>query len=261
MPAWIAPFPHTWRIPCDTPGIHRREARIVAALPPEALAPRLLWTYDEAGWVALCLEDVDGRHPYEPWTEADIELVVCALQKVSAALTPSPIATVETAAQAFERAINGWRIALDRREDRLHPWCVKHLPRLADLEATAPEACAGETLLHFDTRADNMLISGNRVFLVDWPWARTGAAFVDWLAMAPSVAMQSRTRSWRGSITAACHVMDSMQRFAALRATLSSARWSQRPKDCPRCAHFKQRRVKSHSPGCSAGWVGAKGAF
>src|ERR1700686_767647 len=37
----------------DTPGIHRREAEVVAALPPEAAVPRLLWTYDEGGWVAL----------------------------------------------------------------------------------------------------------------------------------------------------------------------------------------------------------------
>jgi Ser/Thr protein kinase RdoA (MazF antagonist) len=51
-------------------------------------------------------------------------------------------------------------------------------------------AATGETLLHFDTRADNLLIAGDRVFVFDWPHARRGAAYVDWLAMAPSVAMQ-----------------------------------------------------------------------
>ena len=30
----------------------------------------------------------------------------------------------------------------------------------------------------------------DRVYVVDWPWARIGAAFVDWVAMAPSVTMQ-----------------------------------------------------------------------
>ncbi len=53
-----------------------------------------------------------------------------------------------------------------------------------------PEASAGETLLHFDTRADNILIAGDRVFVLDWPSALIGSAFVDWLIMAPSVAMQ-----------------------------------------------------------------------
>jgi hypothetical protein len=34
----------------DSPGIHRQEARIVAALPLSVPVPRLLSTYDEAGW-------------------------------------------------------------------------------------------------------------------------------------------------------------------------------------------------------------------
>lgn len=174
----------------DTPTMHRREARIVAALSVSAPIPRLLWTYDENGWVALAFEDVDGRHPGAPWTEADLVLVVDALKTMAVGLTPSPIATELTAPGAFERGINGWRIAMERGERRLDPWCLKHLARLADLESRAPAAAAGETLLHFDTRADNILIADGRVFVLDWPSARIGAAFVDWLIMAPSVAMQ-----------------------------------------------------------------------
>jgi aminoglycoside phosphotransferase (APT) family kinase protein len=174
----------------DAPHIHRSEARIVAALPPSAPVPRFRWTFDEDGWVALCFEDVDGRHPSEPWTEADLALVVATLKKMAVDLTPSPIATQETASAAFARSINGWRRAQDRGEDRLDAWCSKHLARLSELEARAPDAVDGETLLHFDIRADNLLIAGDRVYVLDWPWARRGAAFVDWLAMAPSVAMQ-----------------------------------------------------------------------
>jgi aminoglycoside phosphotransferase (APT) family kinase protein len=174
----------------DTPIMHRREARIVAALPASAPVPRLLWWYDKGGWVVLAFVDVDGRHPGAPWTEADLGLVVDALKKMGTDLTPSPIATEATAPGAFEQDVNGWRIALERGEQRLDPWCLRHLAALADLEARAPAAAAGETLLHFDTRADNILIAGDRVFVVDWPSARIGAAFVDWLAMAPSVAMQ-----------------------------------------------------------------------
>jgi aminoglycoside phosphotransferase (APT) family kinase protein len=174
----------------DTPVMHRREARIVAALPATAPVPRLLWMYDEGGWVALAYEDVAGRHPGAPWTEADLVMVVNALKRMSIDLTPSPIATDVTASSAFQHGIRGWRIALERSETRLDAWCLKHLARLADLESMAPAAAAGETLLHFDTRADNILIAEDRVFVVDWPSARVGAAFVDWLIMAPSVAMQ-----------------------------------------------------------------------
>ena len=170
--------------------MHRREAQIVAALPASAPVPRLLWMHDEDGWVALAYEDVVGRHPGAPWTEADLVLVVDALKKMSIDLTPSPIATQLTASGAFERGVNGWRIALERGEQSLDPWCLKHLARLVDLESLAPAAVAGETLLHFDTRADNILIAGDRVFVLDWPSSRIGAAFVDWLIMAPSVAIQ-----------------------------------------------------------------------
>jgi aminoglycoside phosphotransferase (APT) family kinase protein len=174
----------------DSPAMHRREAQIVAALPASAPVPRLQWTYDEAGWVALAFEDVDGRHPGAPWTEADLALVVSALKKMAVDLTPSPVVTEATASGAFERGINGWRVALERGEPRLDVWCLNHLARLAQLESLAPASAMGETLLHFDTRADNLLIAGDRVFVLDWPSARVGAAFVDWLCMAPSVAMQ-----------------------------------------------------------------------
>ena len=155
----------------DTPDIHRQEARIVAALPLSAPVPRLMWTYDEAGWVALCFEDVEGRHPREPWTDQDLSLVIAAVSKMARDLTPSPIATAETAPKAFERFINGWRVAQERGEDRLDLWCSKNLARLVELESQAPAAAAGNTLLHFDTRADNLLIAGERVYVVDWPWA------------------------------------------------------------------------------------------
>ena len=174
----------------DTPDIHRREARILAALPASAHAPRLLWTFDEQGWVALCLEDIDGRHPHEPWTEDDLNLVVETFTRMAADLTPSPIAVDETASQGFARNINGWQEALQRGEDRLDAWCMRNLARLAELESQAPRAAEGETLLNFDARADNLLIAGDRLYVLDWPWARTGAWWIDLFGMAPSVAMQ-----------------------------------------------------------------------
>jgi aminoglycoside phosphotransferase (APT) family kinase protein len=173
----------------DSPDIHRREARVLAAMPVSAPVPRLLWTYDRAPWVALGLEDIDGRHPHEPWTEHDLFLVVATYENLARELTPTPI-SVDDAKHGFERDINGWQVALARDEQRLDPWCRKHLVRLAELESRAPEAARGDTLLHFDARADNLLIAGERVYVLDWPWARTGAWWIDLVSMAPSVAMQ-----------------------------------------------------------------------
>lgn len=176
----------------DSPNIHRREARIVAALPAAAPVPRFLWSLDQDGWVVLAFEDIDARHPIEPWTASDLDLVVAALQAMSRALSPSPFAVDQSASDAFLVGLKGWQRLLEKGgEPRLDDWTSRNLGRLAELEAQAPAAVAGDALLHSDLRADNLLIAADqRVYVVDWPWARTGAPFVDWLLMAPSVAMQ-----------------------------------------------------------------------
>lgn len=52
-------------------------------------------------------------------------------------------------------------------------------------------AATGNTLLHLDLRADNLLLTPEgRVLVVDWPHARVGASWVDAVFFAPSVAMQ-----------------------------------------------------------------------
>ena len=47
----------------DAPGIHRREARVQAAMPDGVAVPRMLWSYDddETGWVLLAFQDIEGR--------------------------------------------------------------------------------------------------------------------------------------------------------------------------------------------------------
>src|SRR3712207_4488891 len=46
-----------------SPGMHRAEARIAAALPMDAPVPRLLTSIDRDGWVVLVFEDVVGTTP------------------------------------------------------------------------------------------------------------------------------------------------------------------------------------------------------
>ena len=172
----------------DSPGIHRREAEVVAALPRGAAVPRLLWIYDEEGWVALAFEDVEGHLPNQPWRDDELRSVVDGLHRLHIELTPAPIAST-TAGDAFATHIRGWS-ELKATRAPLDAWAARHIDRLVDLEAQAPAAAKGDTLLNFDIRADNILIAGDDVFFVDWPWARIGAPFVDWLGFAPSVYMQ-----------------------------------------------------------------------
>jgi aminoglycoside phosphotransferase (APT) family kinase protein len=179
----------------DSPGIHRSEARTMAVLPRSAPAPRMLWSLDRDGWVALAFEDVDGAHPTLPWRPDELARVLAMVADLAAALTPAPPG-LPTVAERLRDSFVGWRrlaaasAAGDDDLAGLDPWAARHLRRLADLEAGWPRAMRGPTLLHADLRADNLLLTPTRVVAVDWPWACVGAAWVDLLLLLPSVTMQ-----------------------------------------------------------------------
>lgn len=173
--------------------MHRREAEVVAALPVEAAVPRLKWSYDQGGWVALCFEDVDGKMPTLPWRDDELDLVADALTRLHDVLTPTPISST-TAGHAFAMHIKGFDELRDTKASAIPPWVARNIDRLVELGAAAPDMVYGTTLLSFDVRADNILIANGKVYFVDWPHARVGAPFVDWIAFAPSVAMQGGPR-------------------------------------------------------------------
>lgn len=175
----------------DTPRIFRREKEIVSGLPPGVPVPRLLWSYDEEpdGWVMLVFEDIEGRNPVQPWIREELDRVLQMLVGLHSALTPSPI-SLAPASRRFAGRLRGWLLLHQDPIEGLDSWSTHHLAELAALEAGAEAAVVGDTLLHFDVRADNILLTPKEVYLVDWPAACVGAAWVDMLAMAPSVAMQ-----------------------------------------------------------------------
>jgi aminoglycoside phosphotransferase (APT) family kinase protein len=179
----------------DSPKMHRRESRVLAALRPLAEAgqipvPRLHAVIEQPPWIALLLDDVDGVHPELPWQPGQLAQVLAGIDRLAAALTPPPVEFTAVGLR-LSRMLHGWRdLAAAGGADGLDPWSAKHLAGLAELEATWPEHSAGRTLLHGDLRADNLLLTGDGVVVVDWPHASTGAAFVDLVMMAPSVAMQ-----------------------------------------------------------------------
>jgi aminoglycoside phosphotransferase (APT) family kinase protein len=174
----------------DSPQLHRSEAAVSAALPAQVPAPALLGSYDDGEWVALLFADVDGRHPAQPWQLPDLGRVISALDAMHQLLTPSPVDLVPTVQQKYQRTLSGWRNLAAAGDGDLDDWSRRNLHTLADLEAGWEAAAAGSTLLHNDVRADNVLITADKVVFVDWPAACTGAPWFDVVAFAPSVVMQ-----------------------------------------------------------------------
>jgi aminoglycoside phosphotransferase (APT) family kinase protein len=163
----------------------RQEMHITAALPEHAPVPRMLGGFDDGEWVVLILEDVDGANPRTPWVPSEIDAAVTALAELAAAVTPSPVPGAPSAVDAMADNFAGWhKIAADPPAD-LDPWLAE---RLNDLRAAADRGLAavatGDTLVHFDIRADNMLIRPDgRVVIVDWPWGCVGPAWLDRLLL------------------------------------------------------------------------------
>ncbi|WP_203924975.1 phosphotransferase [Rugosimonospora africana] len=168
----------------QSPELHRREAHVTAALPATVPAPRLLGCYDDAIWVALVLQDVDGHHPATSWRPQELTRVLAALADLARAAIPDPLADLPTAAQSLADDFGGWRrVATDPPPD-LDPWVARHLDELCALADRAMAALAGDSLVHTDIRADNLLLdSHGTVTVVDWPWTCRGPAWLDRLLL------------------------------------------------------------------------------
>lgn len=181
------PNPHS-------PQFHRQELKITALLPDSAPVPRLRWSVDdvETGWVMLAFDEIDGAHPAQPWEPDELNRVLDAVITLNNALTPSPLTAdqVPSASGLFTTTVRGWEKLQENPLPGLDAWSTRHLDALVKIEATAGEAVDGNTLLHLDLRADNILLSHDRVWIVDWPHACIGAPWVDLLCMVPSVTMQ-----------------------------------------------------------------------
>jgi hypothetical protein len=176
----------------DSPHLHRREAIVSAALPASPLWPTLINTYDDGDWVALAFDAVEGHLPHHPWRPAELEAALDGLGRLHELLTPAPQAGIGSARTYLEGLFGGWAALGSTGEppQDLDGWSRRHLPRLAELESGWPEASEGPTLLHGDIRSDNMLLNDDGAVFVDWPHAAVGAAVLDVILWAPSVALE-----------------------------------------------------------------------
>lgn len=176
-----------------TPAMHRAEARVAAALPAGVPSPRLRFAHDDGEWVALVFDEASGTLPRLPWTSASAGSAMDAVEQLSASLTPCPLSDLRSAADQLGEDLTAWQRLAAAPPGDLDSWERRNLARLAASSAELVSAAgplAGDTLVHLDLRADNILIEpGGRVLFVDWPWACRGPRWLDpvLFALDPSV--------------------------------------------------------------------------
>ncbi|MGW3993239.1 hypothetical protein ACWEF6_07095 [Amycolatopsis sp. NPDC004772] len=124
-----------------------REATIAPHL--TGVAPHLHWHLDVAGWDLLAFDYVPGRAADLSPRSRDLAAVADTLARLGELETPD--------------------LPLPRIEQR---W--SGLADAADLALLA-----GEHLLHTDPNPNNILVDGDRAWLVDWAWPTLGASWID----------------------------------------------------------------------------------
>ncbi|MCI0688034.1 MAG: aminoglycoside phosphotransferase family protein [Sporichthyaceae bacterium] len=164
----------------DSVGLHRKELAAMSALPVIPEAPGLIDGYDDGDWVALLMDDIDGRQPTLPWARTELDQALAAITTMSRRLIPAPWPGARPVEDEHATTFGHWRRLSAEPPADLDPWLADRLDALAEWERDTAVAMAGPSLIHLDVRADNMLLRPTgQVVLVDWAWACRGAAWVD----------------------------------------------------------------------------------
>ncbi|AYN40956.1 aminoglycoside phosphotransferase [Streptomyces dangxiongensis] len=136
-------------IPADHPQAASQHREMAIAPHVPANSPRLLWHTETGGWLLLGYEAVQGRHA-DYQAPADLHLVLTALEDAQRLQAPA-------------------EVELRTAVDRWGPYA----------DEGAAELFAGDVVLHTQWAADDVLIDGRHVRLVDWAWPTRGAGWID----------------------------------------------------------------------------------
>jgi hypothetical protein len=162
----------------DSPGLHRAELHAMSLLPAEVPAPALLASFDDGDWVALVLEDVDGRRPGLPWTSDDATTMAATLEKVAPTRAADRLRPFAETVQFLD----SWdKVGADPAG--IDSALLDRLPEMLAAQALARQVSSGDALVHWDARADNVLIRDGQAILLDWAWASRGAPWLDTLLL------------------------------------------------------------------------------
>ncbi|HEX5200918.1 MAG TPA: hypothetical protein VFW27_13385 [Actinoplanes sp.] len=128
--------------------VQSREAAINPHL-PGGCVPRLRWAIEGEGWLLHGYQHIPGRHADLAPRSVDLPLVIATLNTVNIALSPCPPLDVP----------------VQRFADR---WAGRIPAQLVD----------GDALIHTDLTARNLLLDGERAWLVDWAGPCIGPAWI-----------------------------------------------------------------------------------
>ncbi|MEV6286550.1 aminoglycoside phosphotransferase family protein [Kribbella sp. NPDC051770] len=166
-----------------TPQLIRNEITAMQAIGPLPQIPGLYGVYDDGDWVGILLEDISGYIPPHPWHQHDASRVLDALAELSESLDPSPWEEAPVAAERSEAFLSRWELLIADGV-AVPDWAKGSEQELAELARTGlDELAKGSALVHWDLRADNLLLTEDRVVFIDWAHASLGPVWTDTVIM------------------------------------------------------------------------------
>jgi hypothetical protein len=166
----------------DTPGLFRREVGVLEHIGAHPLWARMLASYDDGDWVALLIEDVEGRHP-DFGDAADLQAVLDGTDRLSEVLQAREVPPTVDLVDIGERFLI-WAETLASLAEApaatpVPDWLRSDPHGWADVlrdHAARPMP----HVAHWDIRVDNLLRRpGGEIVFVDWGMAARGPAWAD----------------------------------------------------------------------------------
>ena len=157
---------------------------------------------DADEWEVTILPVIDGATAAHPWSESDALRVLDALVDLGTQFTPSPWPDDPARTKQLVAFFRGWT-RIERETDdpwHAHPWIARHFDDLLALEPVLAARLPGDTLSHTDLRADNVMLTDDRVWLIDWAHARNAARWVDPVLLMCDVVASGADREDGGDI-------------------------------------------------------------
>lgn len=226
-------------------------------------SPAYLGSVRHEVWHALLLEDL-GPATIPPWTasvtrDAARDFARFHLRNVEADLPEwlsrtdwQEFAEIWGRLRALEGGIRSAAALAGGRAEEAEEWLDVALPAL---EAAALHVCeirTPYTLLHEDTRSDNLRLREGRLKLFDWNWASVGPAEFDAVALAESVAAEDGPEpeaviAWYEEVLALRHeaVAACVASFAGY---FTAVAWRPPVPGLPRVRSVQRRQMKACLP-------------
>ena len=166
----------------DTPGLFRREVAVLEAFGEHELWAPLLASCDDGAWVALLIEDVEGRHP-DFADPAELDAVLGATDRLGEVLrerdVPASADLVDVGHVMARWAESLGSLATAPAAVPVPDWLRGDPHGWAEV-LREQAALPMDQVCHWDIRVDNLLRRpGGDVVFVDWGVAARGPAWGD----------------------------------------------------------------------------------